>query len=1417
MPLQVLVLSLSTYSWSGPGFTSALANPTRPSATLAMGGTYGLTVTNSNNCTASGTVNVVVTASPTLTASSSSTTYCSGATIQLTSSPSGGTTPYTYTWSGPASFAPGNVQNPTRLNATTAMTGTYSVTVVDQNGCSATASAPAITVNPSPSVSASSSSPAYCQGNTIQLNSVPTGGTTPYSYAWSGPASYTANTQNPTRANAQTTHSGVYTVTVTAANGCTATASTSTVTVNPTPTITASSSSPSYCQGVTIQLNSTPVGGTSPYTYAWSGPSSFTASVQNPTRPNAQTSHTGVYSVTVTDNLGCSATASTSTVTVNPGLSVSAGSNSPACTGGTISLTSTPTGGTTPYTYTWSGPSSFSASTQNPTRTSAVAGFAGAYNVTVSDANGCSGTATTNVIVNQGVSISASSNTPVCVGSSLNLSSTPTGGTSPYSYTWSGPSSYSASTQSPTRANAQLTYAGTYNVTITDANLCSATTSTAVVVNPTPSITAGSNSPVCSGLTLNLTSTPSGGTPGYTFTWSGPSAYSTSSQNATRTNAIVAHSGNYLVTVSDVNSCTATASVSVTINPSPSVSASSSSPAYCQGNTIQLNSVPTGGTTPYSYAWSGPASYTANTQNPIRANAQTTHSGVYTVTVTAANGCTATASTSTVTVNPTPTITASSSSPSYCQGVTIQLNSTPVGGTSPYTYAWSGPSSFTAGVQNPTRTNAQTSHTGVYSVTVTDNLGCSATASTSTVTVNPGLSVSAGSNSPACTGGTISLTSTPTGGTTPYTYTWSGPSSFSASTQNPTRTSAVAGFAGAYNVTVSDANGCSGTATTNVVVNQGVSISASSNTPVCVGSSLNLSSTPTGGTSPYNYTWSGPASFAPGNVQNPTRANAQLTHAGTYNVTITDANLCSATTSTAVVVNPTPSITAGSNSPVCSGLTLNLTSTPSGGTPGYTFTWSGPSSYSASSQNATRTNTIVAYSGSYVVTVSDVNSCTATASVSVTINPSPSVSASSNSPVCETTTITLSSTPTGGTGAYGYNWSGPAGFNSSVQNPTRTGALATYAGVYSLTLTDALSCSATASTSVTILPKPTLPTAQANPNPVCTEQTLNLLGSGNGAAGWNWFGPNGFNSTLQNPSITNVTLAAAGTYSLYQTLSGCSSDTAVVVVVVNPKPAQPTITSISPNPACTGQTVTFSANGQIGATFNWTGPNGFSQTGTPVSLTNVALVNAGNYTVTQTVTGCTSNASAPTALVVNQTPIAPSLSSNSPACYGGTLELFATSVPGASYAWTGPGGFVASVQNPTRASALPSMSGTYSLNVTVNGCVSTTPSTVFANVVSCPPIAQDDTYNTPEDQTLVISAPGVLLNDSDPASQPLTVSTTPFSGPSNGVLTLNSNGSFTYDPNSNFTGADVFCYIVCDNEIPAACDTACVNNKCNTG
>jgi hypothetical protein len=180
------------------------------------------------------------------------------------------------------------------------------------------------------------------------------------------------------------------------------------------------------------------------------------------------------------------------------------------------------------------------------------------YTVTASNTTtGCSTTATTTVNVNPRPVPTIGSNTPVCAGNILNLTSS--GGVS---YAWTSSNGFTSTAQNPTIANATISSTGTYTVTVTNVNGCTNTATTAVVINALPTATASSNSPICSGVTLNLT----GGGVG-TYAWTSSNGFTSTAQSPSILSATSSMSGTYTITVTNVNGCTSTATTSVTVNP----------------------------------------------------------------------------------------------------------------------------------------------------------------------------------------------------------------------------------------------------------------------------------------------------------------------------------------------------------------------------------------------------------------------------------------------------------------------------------------------------------------------------------------------------------------------------------------------------------------------------------------------------------------------------------------------------------------------------------------------------------------------------------------------------------------------------------------------------------------------------------
>jgi alpha-tubulin suppressor-like RCC1 family protein len=803
---------VGTYAYSGG------------SASVTTPGTYTVTVTGATGCTATTTVTQNTTA-PTAGLTNNGPLTCSMTSVTLTATGSG-----TYAYSAGSS----NITTP----------GTYTVTVTSTNGCTATATTEVMQDIATPSAGLGNNGPLTCSMTSVTLTATGSG-----TYAYSaGPSNITTP--------------GTYTVTVTSTNGCTATATTEVMQDIATPSAGLGNNGPLTCSMTSVTLTATGSG-----TYAYSaGPSNITTP--------------GTYTVTVTSTNGCTATATTEVMQDIATPSAGLTNNGPlTCT--LTSVTLTGTGGGT-YAYS-AGPSNITTP--------------GTYTVTVTSTNGCTATATIEVMQDITTpSAGLGNNGPLtCSMTSVTLTAT---GSGTYAYS-AGPSN--------------ITTPSTYIVTVTSTNGCTATATTEVMQDiATPSAGLGNNGP----LTCSMTSVT------LTATGSGTYAYSAGPSNITTP-------GTYTVTVTSTNGCTATATTEVMQDiTTPSAGLGNNGPLTCSMTSVTLTG--TGGGT---YAYSG-------------GSASVSTAGAYTVTVTGSNGCTATATTVVIGSSTPPTATASNNG-HVCEGGTATLSvnpNLPVGVTA--TYAWSGPAG-TASTQNPNIPNMAPSKTGLYTVTVTYSNGCTATATT-VLAINPKPVVSSVVGNCVSGIGRITVNATGTGLT------------YNRGTGAQTNNVFIGVANGTYMVTITNAIGC--TATAKVTVNCAVcpTVVANSNSPVCTGGNIMLSvnpNLPVGVTA--TYSWSGPGGTA--TLQNPTISNATPTKAGIYTVTVTYSNGCTATASTTATMAPSIAGSIIGSSTFCIGGSAVLTATG-----GLNYVWS---------TSATTPSITITTAGTYVVTITNGLGC----------------------------------------------------------------------------------------------------------------------------------------------------------------------------------------------------------------------------------------------------------------------------------------------------------------------------------------------------------------------------------------------------------------------------------------------------------
>lgn len=406
---------------------------------------------------------------------------------------------------------------------------------------------------------------------------------------------------------------------------------------------------------------------------------------------------------------------------------------------------------------------------------------------------------------------------------------------------------------------------------------------------------------------------------------------------------------------------------------------------------------------------------------------------------------------------------------------------------------------------------------------------------------------------------------------------------------------------------------------------------------------------------------------------------------------------------TTVTIKPLPVVSAGSNGPLCSGNTLNLSSTVD--LAGETWSWTGPMGFASSASDPSRPAALTGYSGIYKV-VTGLNGCFDSAYVTVAVDSTPELPVLSvDTLICSGDTLKLHSTE--GTAGVTYLWHGPNFFTSTKANPTIANVTTLATGVYTLDVTlDAC----TSTNTINVLVRPTPVPALGSNSPVCSGTTLNLTSTGAPGSLFDWAGPNSFTSAAQNPSITPVTTAATGVYTVVVTLSNCPSDPVTIYAEVDTTPEVPAVSTNSPGAGpsiCQGDTLLlFATSATAGSSYQWAGPNSFTSAVQNPVIYGALPAATGVYTVTASIGACSTSAT----IIASVTPTPPlTLSSNSPICSGekDTVYLYATSGPTAVYSWTGPYSFASLAQNPYRTPAVTEYGGVYVVTVLMNGCTNT--------------------------------------------------------------------------------------------------------------
>ncbi len=1144
-----------------------------------------------------------------------------------------------------------------------------------------------------------------CAGTSTTFDAGNAGST----FVWSGLGSGSAQTTSASAA-------GTYTVNVTDVNGCKA-SDNATLTVNALPVV--SIANKAICSGTSTTFDAGNVGST----FVWSGNGTGTSQ----TTP---ASTAGTYTVTVTNAANCSATGS-ATLTLNA-LPVVNIADKAICTGSSTTFDA----GNAGSSFVWSGLGSGTSQTT-------LASAAGTYTVIVTNGNGCQASDNATLTVNTLPVVNLGPDKNICPGNSTTLDAG-----SGFSYLWNNGSSAQTLLASA---------AGNYSVTITDANGCQSSDNLTVTMNSNLIVDLGADKAICQG---DAAITFDAGNTGSTYLWNNGSSNQTLAANT---------AGTYSVNVTDINGCTGSGSVNLIVNTLPVVDiadkticdgnattfdagnagstfvwsalgsgTSQTTPASKEGTytvtvtngngckasdnaTLTLNSLPVvnvsdksvcagssttfdAGNTGSSFVWSGVGNGTSQTTAASVA-------GIYSVTVTNANGCKA-SDNATLTVNNLPIVNLTDQS--VCKGLSTIFDA----GNAGSSFVWSGLGSGTV------QTNSA-SDSGVYIVTVTDANGCKASDS-ATLTVNP-LPVVTISDKIICSGTSTTFDAENTGST----FVWSG-------SGNGTSQSITASTAGIYSVSVTDGNGCknsddatlsfytspkpnlgadrnicpgmsttidagnwtsylwnnSSTAATYSTSDSGsvfvsikdtngcegsdtINISISNNLTVSLGPDKVICAnadpvTFDAGISPATYVWNSGE-----NTQ-----NISKNIAGTFSVVVTTPDGCTGKDSVVLSTNSLPLINIDDQT-ICAGSSAIFNAGNF-----KTYKWN---------NDSTSKTLSVASAGKYWVEVTDTNGCKNTDTVSLKINQLPVITLNNKS-TCEGQIATLDA----GAGFTSYQWT------SGENTRTLSSALS---GTFTVTVSDSNSCQNSASATITIHPKPIVNLSSFTP--VCAN-TPNFKLNGGIPTGGKY--KTLYNSLAVETDTFNTKIMGMGSHPViyvYTDIYGCENS-AQAAIPVNGLP----LVSMNDKTICAGETTFFDAGADF-VKYNWN--NGSANT------QQISASTAGTYFVTVTdANGCTNKDTA--TLNVNPLPVV-NLGADKTVCEGNPFSI-SSDINAADYLWS---------TGAKNQSININASGKYSITVTdAKGCKGY--DEMEATIIPVPVIELGDDIEICEGQSTTINS-----------------------------------------------------------------------------
>jgi len=651
------------YQWTNP---SGEIVGTDTALTVTEPGTYSVRVMGLNGCSNSSSIVVEQDiAPPVVVPSVNGVLTCTVTEVALSADVSGGRIPYTITWKDASGATIGDspdifVSDP----------GTYTVIAIGNNGCSTEAVIAVEQDIEPPVVTASVDGILTCALTCVNLHANVVGGRAPLTFEWTNEAEQAIGST----VGLAVSIPGVYTIQVTEANGCTSSDRIIVAQDKEAPTVTVSASESLTCSVTEVLLTSTVSGGHAPYIYEWSAAS---GSIVGQTSV-LTVSTPGGYTLAVTGANGCSSSAIlTVQEDTEPPVITILEPEQLTCVITEVAITADVSGGSTPYSYVW-----MDASEDIISQSEAVAvSMPGIYSVKVTGANGCQSTA--NVTVQQDVEPPIVA-IPVpevltCALPEITLTAAVAGGRSPYTYSWTnGAGQIIGFTQ-----QLAVKKPGPYYVTVMGANGCESSSSVTVQQDTeAPAIVLVVPAQLtCSVSVITVTSCISGGRTPYVYQWTDEEGHILGGDSQLP----VEDPGTYTLKVTGANGCESSASVTVQQDMTPPcISLCEEWLLTCAEPTVFVDADICGGRAPFTYQWIDDCGVVIATTEDITLGI----AGIYTLTVTGANGCTASSSVEVIDgINP-PTVNAGPDQVLACVGDEILLNATVTGGAYPYTFTW---------------------------------------------------------------------------------------------------------------------------------------------------------------------------------------------------------------------------------------------------------------------------------------------------------------------------------------------------------------------------------------------------------------------------------------------------------------------------------------------------------------------------------------------------------------------------------------------------------------------------------------------------------------------------------------------------------------------------------------------------------